>query len=283
MCFPMEKAVEEKWYFEGLQCVVTRVDLADRDRWSKHRCGYVSVPPGHPWHGQDYDDIGARVHGALTFAKIEPCEHEDGTGYWIGFDCAHSGDRMLPHGEAIQVEILAVLRDNRSKHRAIFEEALAGYKKQAVELLEEKLAAAKNGKVVPMIFSLPQPMDQTKEYDRAIRMLEMAIAEEIELSETDFQWYVLDDWSWRHSWHSNEILEAIHDAEAVGLYFARRFEETQSETANSTMAKGRLSVRIGCMPKLRHHAHAGQLTDLVLEGRPSGISGQCSVDTGRTP
>lgn len=32
------------------------------------------------------------MHGGLTFAKVEPCAHEDGTGWWFGFDCNHSGD-----------------------------------------------------------------------------------------------------------------------------------------------------------------------------------------------
>jgi hypothetical protein len=100
MCFPMEKAVEEKWDYQGLQLIVTRADLGSAERFMKHRCGYVRVPPGHAWHGQSYDDIPASVHGGLTFSGLEPCTHEDGTGYWIGFDCAHFGDSHFPPGDA---------------------------------------------------------------------------------------------------------------------------------------------------------------------------------------
>jgi len=32
------------------------------------------------------------VHGGITFARSEPCEHEDGQGHWFGFDCAHWND-----------------------------------------------------------------------------------------------------------------------------------------------------------------------------------------------
>src|SRR6266852_2577156 len=100
MCFPMERAVEKKWDFNGLQCVVARADLADGDEGlMKHRCGYVRIPQCHKWHGKDYDDIDVSVHGGLTFSKVEPCSHVDGTGYWIGFDCAHSGDASVPPGE----------------------------------------------------------------------------------------------------------------------------------------------------------------------------------------
>jgi hypothetical protein len=39
------------------------------------------------------DVEGIDVHGGLTFGEIEPCtDHEDGQGYWLGFDCAHGGD-----------------------------------------------------------------------------------------------------------------------------------------------------------------------------------------------
>lgn len=73
-------------------------------------CGYVGVPPQHPWHGNDYDDARAadgdwpNVHGGLTYA--DKCREDAGddaichvpaTGretdvWWLGFDCAHAGD-----------------------------------------------------------------------------------------------------------------------------------------------------------------------------------------------
>lgn len=86
-------------------------------------CGYVGLPPGHPWHGVGYsqclqpgctDDACYEhspealtdVHGGLTFSSS--ChEFDKGEGYgichtpqpgrpadvwWFGFDCAHAGD-----------------------------------------------------------------------------------------------------------------------------------------------------------------------------------------------
>lgn len=63
-----------------------------------HRCGYVRVPKGHPWHGKDYYSIEASVHGGLTFAEADmPCGKGGADdGYWVGFDCAHCGDRADP-------------------------------------------------------------------------------------------------------------------------------------------------------------------------------------------
>ena len=62
------------------------------------RCGYVRLPAGHPWYGMNYDDIPADVHGGLTYAGYdEPCDKPgNDDAYWIGFDCAHSGDGQDP-------------------------------------------------------------------------------------------------------------------------------------------------------------------------------------------
>ena len=91
MCLPHKPfKIEKEWIHKGLSCAVT---LA---REGQHRCGYVRVPPGHPLHGAEYGS-GAidslRAHGGVNFAEVEPCtEHEDGQGWWLGFDFAHAFD-----------------------------------------------------------------------------------------------------------------------------------------------------------------------------------------------
>jgi len=73
-----------------------------------YRCGYVRVPPGHPWHGKDYDSLEPHpeVHGGLTFAEADTdCgKGGDDNAWWVGFDCAHFGDAPdpdLPGSEAM--------------------------------------------------------------------------------------------------------------------------------------------------------------------------------------
>lgn len=70
-----------------------------------YRCGYIRVPLGHPWHGKDYNDIEAEVHGGLTFGEPdEPCGKQGDDAYWFGFDCAHcfdAPDPSLPGGRAL--------------------------------------------------------------------------------------------------------------------------------------------------------------------------------------
>ena len=71
----------------GLHCYALRNALGS---W----CGYVAVPIGHRWHGLSFDDLpDLDVHGGLTF-NGERLKSAHPAMYWIGFDCAHRGDRM---------------------------------------------------------------------------------------------------------------------------------------------------------------------------------------------
>lgn len=96
-----------------------------------------------------------------------------------------------------KLALLEAIRENRSKHRAIFEEAVAGYKDKALELLNGHIESVKSGRMTVIAVHLPVPEDHTKDYDRAIKMIEMSVGETIVLSELDFQNYVMDDWRWK--------------------------------------------------------------------------------------
>lgn len=96
-----------EWKHEGFPCLIVRNE-------SGALCGYVAVPPGHPWHGRDaFGDnaIDASVHGGLTYSgacdgKIchvpDPGDPDD--VWWLGFDCAHYRD-IVPAVVAIGSKI----------------------------------------------------------------------------------------------------------------------------------------------------------------------------------
>jgi hypothetical protein len=98
MCLPITPyKVEREWKHAGLSCAVVQ------RREAGFRCGYVRVPPGHPLHGKDYDAPDVDVHGGLSFAEIEPCNtHEDGVGWWFGWDCYHAFDMGSDPNVAIE-------------------------------------------------------------------------------------------------------------------------------------------------------------------------------------
>lgn len=100
-------------------------------------------------------------------------------------------------------ELLDVLRANRTRHRSVVEAAMKTYRAEAIKQLDHMLADAKQGKRIRRTVTLIEPMDQTKDYDRVIRMIEMSVEEEIALSEKDFRMYVMDDWSWKAQFASS--------------------------------------------------------------------------------
>ncbi len=92
---------KRQWVDEatGLPCLIVRGPLGAL-------CGYVGVSEGHPYYGKEYDCVDADCHGGLTFAG-HCCPSPEGEGrgichvvedgdddnvWWLGFDCAHSGD-----------------------------------------------------------------------------------------------------------------------------------------------------------------------------------------------
>lgn len=106
-------------------------------------------------------------------------------------------------------ELLVVLKQNRTDHRKIFEEALEGFRVKAIEYLEKRLEAAKAGQKFGLQFDLIQPEDHTKDYDRIIRMLEMSTDAVVEMTQHEFSMYVQDEWLWQRNWlHSNSAYTA---------------------------------------------------------------------------
>jgi hypothetical protein len=71
-------------------------------------CGYVGVPPGHPWHGLGEPNV--QIHGGITWSDSHlPGEPPDGN-WWIGFDTAHGGDNPTNCGRAYCESQLELLR-----------------------------------------------------------------------------------------------------------------------------------------------------------------------------
>lgn len=96
-----------------------------------------------------------------------------------------------------KAKLMEKLTENRAAHRAIFEEALAGYQTRAIEILNDHLKRIKAGKVEVVFVQLPVPSDHTDDYDRAIATLEWTLFDEVELTIREFDMYVRDSWAWR--------------------------------------------------------------------------------------
>lgn len=103
--------------------------------------------------------------------------------------------------------LLKILVENRKKHQADFEKANEDYQVALVGILTDKLRDAKAGKPVGHAISLQAPTNQIKDYDRAIRMLQLTTDKVIKLQEQEFSELVQDEWQWKNQFYaSNNML-----------------------------------------------------------------------------
>jgi hypothetical protein len=97
-------------------------------------------------------------------------------------------------------ELLGKLRENREKHRTVFEAAMTGYEIHCRQVLGEHLAAIHDGRLPEIRIIISRPEDHTRDYDRVIGMLSMHTGDVFDLDEQMYQQYVDDDWSWKTQW-----------------------------------------------------------------------------------
>ena len=124
-----------------------------------------------------------------------------------------------------RMKLLETLRSNRDTHTKSYRESVAGYKEQASAALKKQLEAAKkaiddNAEMIAVkidrfdpdeplgdqvvvlgkiSFTLEVPKDHTASYDVAIQMAEWEVGETIELTQSQFQCFVMDRWDWKKS------------------------------------------------------------------------------------
>lgn len=129
----------------GLDCMIVR------NRYGA-LCGYVGVPPGHPWHRKDYDEVPVEAHGGLTYSNLCDGNEEGGICHtpepgrpadvwWFGFDCSHLGDLpplMIENLSKLDPELAARI-SSRQTYRNF------GYVQHQVTQLAAQAAAVKAG------------------------------------------------------------------------------------------------------------------------------------------
>ena len=106
-------------------------------------------------------------------------------------------------------ELLEIVITNKDKHITEFNEAVEDYKIAAIKVANEHVKLAKTGDLeqIARIKAMPQkPHSYEKEYDRAIRMLELSVEDIIELESDVFNQLVLDEWSWKNMFTTSNSL-----------------------------------------------------------------------------
>ena len=105
-----------------------------------------------------------------------------------------------------KTKLLETIKQNRDEHRDQFLKAQEAYRETAIKQLDEQLALARERKSFHLRFTLPVPKDYTESYDTAIQMLEWETADVIELSQHDFERYVLNRWEWAQAFAASTAI-----------------------------------------------------------------------------
>jgi hypothetical protein len=123
--------------------------------------------------------------------------------------------------------LLIKLKENLKKHKDEYEKAVIGYKEMAAKRLKQELTAAssrleknfrmlekridefdpdeQNNTVVlldTVHFKMMVPQDHSKAYEVAIQMAEWEENKTIDLLQSQFQCFVMDDWEWKNEFES---------------------------------------------------------------------------------
>lgn len=90
------------------------------------------------------------------------------------------------------------VKDNKKAHIADYQKACEGYRITVKEELEKILAANEDATIDEIATSIhaPRPEMHVDEYNRIIQMLEFTSDTHVELSQNEFDNYVLNNWAW---------------------------------------------------------------------------------------
>jgi len=114
---------------------------------------------------------------------------------------------MPDHVRISRLKVLDTLKTNKELHRKEFEEAMTGWiekTKEMVSKISVQLESDKASETELSIFNqFPKPLSFEKEYERAIKMIELDVRLELDISSNDFDRFFLDEWAWKNSFLSN--------------------------------------------------------------------------------
>lgn len=98
--------------------------------------------------------------------------------------------------------LLATITSNQDMHQAQYEAALKGYREWVIDEMTARLEKIRSGGVIEVRFDHRAPETHASEYNVAIRMLEMAVGDTVEIDQATFRQLALDEWDWKHMFRS---------------------------------------------------------------------------------
>lgn len=110
-------------------------------------------------------------------------------------------------------DLLTTLKANLEEHQNTFDRAQEQYRQRIIEALDRRLQDARDGKRISTYINLPEPVNYTEEYRTAIAMVEWAVGDTVDLTQRDFERYVLNKWEWTANFAANTTMYITDEQE----------------------------------------------------------------------
>lgn len=102
-----------------------------------------------------------------------------------------------------KMELVDILRKNREIHASIYQTAIEKYRELSLTWFNNAVDVLKAGGEPPRTLPYPIPEEHTEDFDRAIKMMQMDVNDELDLEEHEFRQYVDNEWGWARSFLAN--------------------------------------------------------------------------------
>lgn len=100
-----------------------------------------------------------------------------------------TGNRTITVNKA---ELIAKIEENREAHKVAYDKAERAYKIEALKQLKQLTKEVKEGSTTIRL-NLTTPVDNRENYDKIIGMFEWDVADEVELTQQEYNEYILDE------------------------------------------------------------------------------------------
>jgi len=89
--------------------------------------------------------------------------------------------------------LLEQIKKNKKIHIKEYKLAVSAFKKESMRQLTDLVARVQLGKVTKIKLKLTEPVNNSDNYDKIIEMFQWEIADEVELTQDEFNEYILDE------------------------------------------------------------------------------------------
>jgi hypothetical protein len=98
-----------------------------------------------------------------------------------------------------KLDLLRTIHENRDRHQKEYLEALAGYKAELANKLQEQLEKLRDTEIdkeFKLKIDIVVPSHHLQDYDKYINMIHWEVNKDIEITSTEFDNLIRDEWHW---------------------------------------------------------------------------------------